>query len=738
MFRKRDSWKIKSYTVSAKDVLGCGAYGVIYRAEKGIFKKKVAAKQIDGEKHPRVLTQDLGRLKNLTHKNIAEIFDIHHMQKEKIVWMFMELCHHGDLDTFFRKKTFTLRMGLDVMTQSASAIEYLHSQNVIHRDIKPADILIGQDMPLIIKVTDFEVSKFLNANYETSAMSSNVGTEAFKVPEFFQRSDKKKISYHRNVDTFALGLTCLAMLQAKPGKGLVPHTETTQDYSELNLIPIGKVIADRVKYKSGELNIINVTDDTGAVSARNETKKLIRQMTCITPTDRLLATAVVQSFETIIREYDEMIDEPLMTEHHKSTGDQITGNENSKEGLSQSDPISAPAEDTNELSFGEIDTRRTTGRTDEIVYLRTEHLSREADTRTDNPVYSRTEVELLPGETDTRRTDEPVCSGTEDELLSGEADTRGSGKPVYSRREDKLLSGETDTRRTDEPVFSKTEDELLSGEANTGRTDEPVYLSREDELPSGEADTRGSDEPVYSRRKDELPSGEADTRTDEPVYSRREDELLSGEANTGRTDEPVHFRTEDKLLFGGTDTRTDETICLRTEDELPSGEADTRGYGEPVYSRTEDELLSGEADTRRTDEPVYSRTEDELLSREADTRTDEPVYLQRKGELLSGETDTGRTDESVYSRTEDELLSREADTRTDEPVYSRTEDELLSGEADTGRTDEPVYLTTEDELLFREADTVRTCERLKSQNRVSKELKADWQTWQSCKQLHCL
>ena len=66
-----------------------------------------------------------------------------------------------------------------MMKGIAGGINYLHSQNVIHRDIKPANILITQDSPVIPKLTDFDLSKSLDPDYETSVMSSNVGTSAF-------------------------------------------------------------------------------------------------------------------------------------------------------------------------------------------------------------------------------------------------------------------------------------------------------------------------------------------------------------------------------------------------------------------------------------------------------------------------------------------------------------------------------------------------------------------------------
>ena len=61
---KHNFLKVKSYTINQAEVLGTGAFGVVH---KGFYGKKIeiAAKRIDGDEHPRVLTQDLDRLMQL-------------------------------------------------------------------------------------------------------------------------------------------------------------------------------------------------------------------------------------------------------------------------------------------------------------------------------------------------------------------------------------------------------------------------------------------------------------------------------------------------------------------------------------------------------------------------------------------------------------------------------------------------------------------------------------------------
>ena len=119
-------------------------------------------------------------------------------------------------------------------------------------------------------------------------MTSNVGTLAFKAPEFFQRTSPGKIEYHRNVDIYAAGLTFLAILQAEKGKKmLIPHIETPREDSELHALSIGQLISGRIKYKIPELSIVKLEGE------KRSLKRLISQMTCVNPEERLSAAGVL-------------------------------------------------------------------------------------------------------------------------------------------------------------------------------------------------------------------------------------------------------------------------------------------------------------------------------------------------------------------------------------------------------------------------------------------------------------
>ena len=301
--KAKDSvFKISTYTVDTcyDNIIGKGAF--VYKATDA-DNKTIAAKTVDGKRHSRILTQDLRKLAALNHENIVKLHESH--QKGNNFWMFMEYCCHGDLNDFFVKRKLVLKDKLKIMQGIARGINYLHSQNVIHRDIKPANILIAQDSPVIPKLTDFDLSKSLDQDYETSVMSSNVGTNAFKAPKFFNRIGGK-LRYHRNVDIYAAGLTFLALIQGREKhRKLIPQIETPREDSELHVQSIGQLIAERIKYNVPELNIVHADMKKvkpGALSDEGlkiKVRRLIQKMTLVDPKERLTASEVQQFFHDL-------------------------------------------------------------------------------------------------------------------------------------------------------------------------------------------------------------------------------------------------------------------------------------------------------------------------------------------------------------------------------------------------------------------------------------------------------
>ena len=142
-------------------------------------------------------------------------------------------------------------------------------------------------------------------------MTSTVGTDAFKAPEFYQRDQQRKIHYHRNVDIYALGLTYLAMVQEN--KSLVPQIETPGQDSELHE-PIGRLIAERIKYDKEPLAIF----PKSAVKDGKHIRSLIAKMTCHVPIERIAASGVIRNLKEIQRYGCELVCSVVTESSHEN------------------------------------------------------------------------------------------------------------------------------------------------------------------------------------------------------------------------------------------------------------------------------------------------------------------------------------------------------------------------------------------------------------------------------------
>ena len=289
--------QIGQYTVFKDDEIGRGAFGVVFGA-KHTDGRVMAVKKIDTESHQKAAVQEVIAFYNrpINHDNIIQLFEIERPPPQYDVYIFMEFCQHGDLDKYFDTYFDSLRTilrKLKIMRQIANGISFLHEQAIAHRDIKPANILIsGSHIPelCVVKISDFGLAKFLDPEGDTSAMSTDVGTLAFKAPEFHMKGPRNDIRYHKNVDVYAEGLTFLAMINAREGHRLIPTQVGAIQVGGSR--HIGLEMHLRQQQNLPPLDVApNRSDD---IPLCRGVKEVIRRMTRLEPHCRPLAEDVFQ------------------------------------------------------------------------------------------------------------------------------------------------------------------------------------------------------------------------------------------------------------------------------------------------------------------------------------------------------------------------------------------------------------------------------------------------------------
>lgn len=217
------------------DELGRGAMGVVYRAHDPVIGRDVAVKTMhlsadgSGANRPEFLSrfQTEARAAGiLTHPNIVVVYDAG--EEEGTFYITMELVEGRSLHSLLEEhQAFPLPRAVRIIEQACSALEYAHKHNIIHRDVKPANLMITADDT--VKVTDFGTAKILRFN--TTQTAAVIGTPSYMSPEQI----KGKTVDGRS-DIFALGVILYELVTGEkpfPGQNI-----TTVIYKIVNEEPI--------------------------------------------------------------------------------------------------------------------------------------------------------------------------------------------------------------------------------------------------------------------------------------------------------------------------------------------------------------------------------------------------------------------------------------------------------------------------------------------------------------------
>ncbi|MFR5313061.1 MAG: Stk1 family PASTA domain-containing Ser/Thr kinase [Clostridia bacterium] len=192
--------------------VGNGGMATVYKAEDKVLKRNVAVKILRDEfttdeefiKRFEIEAQSAARL---VHPNIVSIFDVG--VEENLYYIVMELIQGKTLKEIIIEERGPLpwKWSVNVAIQIASALEMAHKNNIIHRDIKPHNIIITEDG--IAKVTDFGIAKAVS-NSTITAFGTTIGSVHYFSPEHARGgfTDAKS-------DLYSLGVVMYEMVTGK-------------------------------------------------------------------------------------------------------------------------------------------------------------------------------------------------------------------------------------------------------------------------------------------------------------------------------------------------------------------------------------------------------------------------------------------------------------------------------------------------------------------------------------------
>ena len=192
---------------------GNGGMATVYKAKDHVLNRAVAVKVLRDE-----YTTDADFIKrfnteaqsaaSLQHPNIVSIYDVGHEEENNLYYIVMELIKGKTLKEIINKDgTLSWKWAVNIAIQIASALEVAHKNGIIHRDIKPHNIIITEDG--VAKVTDFGIAKAVS-NSTITAFGTTIGSVHYFSPE----QAKGSITDAKS-DLYSLGVVMYEMLTGK-------------------------------------------------------------------------------------------------------------------------------------------------------------------------------------------------------------------------------------------------------------------------------------------------------------------------------------------------------------------------------------------------------------------------------------------------------------------------------------------------------------------------------------------
>ena len=237
---------ISHYRVTGK--LGTGGMGVVYEAEDTRLPRKVALKFLpeelaDDPDAVRRFRREAETIALLNHPHICTIYDIG--EDEGRAFIAMECVEGVNLKTHMARKTLETPEVVDIALQIAGALESAHGKGIVHRDIKPGNIVVsaaGQ-----VKVLDFGLARRFRSEdtdeigLEGSTMPGRpMGTANYMAPERILQ-----LPLDPRSDLFSLGVVIYEMATGRlPFAGASP-SETVTNVLERDPVPLTALAPDR-------------------------------------------------------------------------------------------------------------------------------------------------------------------------------------------------------------------------------------------------------------------------------------------------------------------------------------------------------------------------------------------------------------------------------------------------------------------------------------------------------------
>jgi serine/threonine protein kinase/tetratricopeptide (TPR) repeat protein len=194
--------------------IGRGGQGVVYRSHQKSLNRTVALKVIGlgywaTKAHLKRFRREAEAAAGLDHSGIVPIYEVG--EHEGSCYFSMKFVEGGQLDEIVKREPIAIRRAVELIAKVARTVHYAHEHGILHRDIKPGNILLdAKGEPLL---TDFGLARLVEAESTVTRTLEVMGTPSYMAPE---QAAGETTKFTKATDIYGLGAVLYQLLTGQP------------------------------------------------------------------------------------------------------------------------------------------------------------------------------------------------------------------------------------------------------------------------------------------------------------------------------------------------------------------------------------------------------------------------------------------------------------------------------------------------------------------------------------------
>jgi serine/threonine protein kinase/TolB-like protein/Flp pilus assembly protein TadD len=216
--KKKKSHRAKTFSdfgdYELIEVIGRGGQGVVYRARQKSLNRTVALKVIGlghwaSEAHLKRFRREAEAAASLDHSGIVPIYEVG--ERDGSCYFSMKLVEGGQLDEVSKREPMPIRRAVELIAKVARTVHFAHEHRILHRDIKPGNILLDQKGEP--HLTDFGLARLVESESTVTRTLEVLGTPSYMAPE---QAVGNNAAISNATDVYGLGAVLYQLLTGHP------------------------------------------------------------------------------------------------------------------------------------------------------------------------------------------------------------------------------------------------------------------------------------------------------------------------------------------------------------------------------------------------------------------------------------------------------------------------------------------------------------------------------------------